>query len=458
MATSNNTKEEITIDLRNRKGKSNHFGINDIHFSPLQNDPSFNVPIMILIEKQPRYPIYYGNIGNALVNLTTGLKNFLSSILSKSGKASLGGSVLSELASQGGEIAAKMLGNKRIEQISKNPSEYYSNVDQYMNNIKNLFTTVNGSKICSYELPFLSEYFLEADGDAGWQATGMDAQFGDLAKTMTNYNIGFPITPNWTYDSKRLSTEFTFNLINDTSDNLKDNLEFIHAILPGMMHVLVNGSEMGKESSLQQMGSNILGAVTTLFKSPNVYEVIVPGRFRWLWCTAQMNIKYKGKIYNEDMSNLIGGASEKNKSGYEYLNIEPGLIAFPEAYEVEMTINSLLPQSFNEFYYGITNNGVSFTRTETRTATEKAIEQSTDPLSQYYKGFNNNIDSSLEAVEKRMKEIGADYLLTNRPKDNSRQVLDQMTSKTVVDQITNKIYNPSSAVNQYFGPINSTKR
>jgi hypothetical protein len=81
--------------------------------------------------------------------------------------------------------------------------------------------------------------------------------------------------------------------------------------------------------------------LTTSFKSPNVYEIVVPGRFRWLWCTMSMKVSNVGKIYNDKVE--IGR--------HPVFSGDASLIGFPEAYKVELTVTSLLPQSYNEWCY-----------------------------------------------------------------------------------------------------------
>lgn len=340
----------IKYDLRYRQGGKTNYGINDIHYSLLQSDSSrFNVTKLILVEKQPRYPIYYGKIRD---KITSTVKGWIEK--TKTGSRLL--KQLSGIADTFGQAGGAVYGNVRVEAMSTDAGEledYYGDPNKYLNNIKDLFTTLTTDHISTYELPFLSDYYVEADGDAGWKYVGSQSdlamELGDIAKSLSKLNVGYPVTPNWEYSPKVPNLRYKFHLVNDTTGHLTDNVRFLINFIPGMLHVLLSfGQTENSTESIGQNLRNVMSDYLSLYKSPNVYEAIVPGRFRWLWCTLKADVRCVGKIFHDkvDVGRSYGsGVAAFKDSG------DGTLIGFPEAFEISLELRSLLPQSFNEYLY-----------------------------------------------------------------------------------------------------------
>lgn len=362
----------VKYDLRYRHGTKAHFGLEDIRFSTEYNsDPSkFNVTKMIAIEKQPRYPVYYDNAVDVGGSFLGGLVSELATaVLGKTGSAAL-----TKAAIPVGGYAGIYAANRAVEGISTEAgaTKLYRE-DKYLDNIKNLFTTLTTDHIISYEMPFLSDYFISVDGDEGWKTMGIDSHLGDVAKTLSKMHlpIGYPITPNWEYGGSSPSFKNQFHLINDTTSALNSNLNFLMSLVPGMMHVLISGGTLGMETGAD-IGKNVAGNFTSLYKSPNVYEIIVPGRLRWLWCTMSVDVTFVGKVYSDIV--------QLNNSRIRAFTGDSDIIGFPEAYKLEITVKSLLPKSFNEYYYFLSKPGAergSLTHTETKM--ERAFNKKLNP-------------------------------------------------------------------------------
>jgi hypothetical protein len=360
-------------DLRRntRQGFKRFFSLQDIVYSNCDNEYN-NVTKMIIIEKQPEYVIYKNNYYNAVAEMGAG---FLAKSGFKSGKA------LSQIMAGAAKQVAGQVQNTVINNASRSGKESVDlNIDfAYGKGIRTLF---NADIVRTFEVPYFSNYFIDVDGTQGWETNGMESAVGSFASILEHANIGYPVAPIWRYDAKKPSTMFEFNLLNHDTASLVKNLTFLMAIVPGMLHVLLQMNEgnrktilNGLENSVKQTAESdgndgktpkfrvdvnqfgswvidtlgdkvfdiakLADTMTTMFKSPNVYEIVVPGRFRWLWCTMNMTVENVGKIYNDIV----------NIQNHSVFGGEASLVGFPEAYKVRISINSLLPQSFNEFYY-----------------------------------------------------------------------------------------------------------
>jgi cation diffusion facilitator CzcD-associated flavoprotein CzcO len=81
--------------------------------------------------------------------------------------------------------------------VDKNNDKLWNLKSDALSPIKNLFTVSAEANISTYELPYFSEYFLEASGSQGWETNGIEAHIGKFAKIVEQINVGYPVTPNW---------------------------------------------------------------------------------------------------------------------------------------------------------------------------------------------------------------------------------------------------------------------
>lgn len=385
----------ISLDLRKYgvRGANSNFGLNDICFSPEQDVLKQRVPKIIVIEKQPKYPIY----GAAIGNLADNLKEFaLNSIKGLAGESVKG---ITGFAAQYG---GKTLANRAVS--NTNPDAYWNNSNQtYLDRLKNLFTVDNVAGIKTYEMPFFSEYFIDANGDQGWERGGAEAMLGAAAETLETYaSVGYPTTPNFRYNPYYQTVNFSFHLINQTSSDLNKNLKFLMTIMPGMMMVLINNVNVA--SSLDKSVINqVASDVSSLFKSPNVYEVMVPGRFRWLWSTMQMEVSCVGKIFSDpSISGIMKAYTDQN------------VVGMPEAFKVDVTLRSLLPQTFNEFFFYTTQNSYGgFSGTD--------IAYNKEKYNATYKSTGDGVNTDIYREENLNKNIA-----------ENQQVINDQTARSVM--------------------------
>jgi hypothetical protein len=130
--------------------------------------------------------------------------------------------------------------------------------------------------------------------------------------------------------------ENTFYLINNTNENLEKNFKFLQAFFAGTQWL------------------NLYAGVV---QSSNVYNVICPGRFQLMWCSINAKISYAGKLRkNISMTKY----SEKIKS----IDIDT---LWPDAWKVEITIKSLVPNNYNthiDYYANGMNSAVSLIKND----------------------------------------------------------------------------------------------
>ena len=132
--------------------------------------------------------------------------------------------------------------------------------------------------------------------------------------------------------------ETTFNLFNYNLDATRDNIKFIHALVAGAWWTQVG---------FQQQSSNL-------------YDIKVPGRFRYFFCSANVKIDQVGKIrkLNDDQVTHIIKVLQKQVQDADgnLMKVNPDTVRFiPDTFRVTMTFNSLLPNNLNthlNFVYG----------------------------------------------------------------------------------------------------------
>lgn len=333
---------------------------------------------MMIIEKQTKYPTYTEQFGDAVYKLVTWISKF-----------DITGGTGADIVANSAQLIGKGMSNARISEISQNPAEYWGQ-RSYINRFKDLFVTETEKGIITYEVPFFSEYWVETDGEAGWKRPGAEMMLG---KNMSNFvasmaNVGFPSTPDWEFTPHYPSLKVEFHLINDTIEHLENHLRWLNSFTTGQMYVQVDYSGLAdamdkakekvegntKLNTKQKQSVNklsnavkqVLANYSTLYKSPNVYEIIVPGRLRWLWSTISAEVTCVGKLY------APGGGNDGTKLRTGLKAYDDVLSAFPEAFKVSVDIRSLVPQAFNTYYYFLTTDQTQGTNTNAMAAAQQA--------------------------------------------------------------------------------------
>ena len=177
----------------------------------------------------------------------------------------------------------------------------------------------SGEWLQSYEVPFFSNAYLKADGNSGWSTGGIESigsSASEIGKFLSDgFNINIPMQPTWTKpaakeESDQIST--TFFLLNNSLEAFSKNYLFLHSLMGHCYWV--------------QLGYYM--------QSPNVFRVVVPGRFNFLWATIVIEVEVEGKMRPINPKNI---------------NDMPNVNLIPDAYKVKLTVNNLCPNNYNLF-------------------------------------------------------------------------------------------------------------
>ena len=112
-----------------------------------------------------------------------------------------------------------------------------------------------------------------------WTQEGSKRSWGEgIATALEGFGMYYPTTPNWSLDianAGRGEITTDFYLINKDEKWMLRNYKFMHALFSGTQFVMLNHS---------------------IVQSPNVYNVVVPGRFEIVWASVTMSATMEGKL------------------------------------------------------------------------------------------------------------------------------------------------------------------
>lgn len=231
-----------------------------------------------------------------------------------------------------------------------------------------------------YEIPILENgEFLQSNGSNGWKQQGfVERFFGDTAgstiKTFMADNIGSGLDiatrPKWSIEGggdpfKTITIKVM--LFNDNLLAAFSNLAFIHSF--------VAGNQWYQDTLIQKCSS--------------LYDVELPGRMRYYFCTCDIEVNFVGKtrVISRGLSldNIILDkktlrddlwmfgipmATLDNMNPYVLNNI-------PDMYEMTFTFHSLLPNNYNTYYAhlrGDTKDGVQGVGTQIDTISKQLMD------------------------------------------------------------------------------------
>ena len=263
----------------------------DFNYNPIQK--------MIITEFQPDFKFQWGKVINAVI---TGIMGMIP-----------GSDKMMTVA--GGAIGALNTQQVTQERYQQNPDMVF---DIPMNFIKRLFT---GSYLNAFEVPFFNETYLKADTTGNWSAGGAEAAIGEKIATIMkeSMSINFPTTPTWQLADSggRDSFSIEFYLINNSDTALFNNFAFLNSLISGAFWVQMDYVQ----------------------KSPNVYDIEVPGRFHIYFAALGVEVSQIGKLRT---NTAVSGKLSSYKS------ITPNTL-WPDAYKITITVNDLCPNNFNNY-------------------------------------------------------------------------------------------------------------
>jgi hypothetical protein len=292
-------------------------GVQQMILQEFQPDPIFDVGKMIDATLQGLQNAFGGQTAPAGTAATTDAKGFLGPFFGSLAAGVAAGSVqpLTELA-----LMKAYYNNERLA------------IQFPMDLIKKMFP---GVYLGTFHLPYFDEYYIESSSDRGdWDMGGSQRVLGSKLSSVLrdSMNIDFPTAPTWKHNVKSGSSGLNnkFYLINDSTENLVKNFKFLHALISGTFWM---------QLSIMQ-------------KSPNIYKVIVPGRFTKWVCDMSCTVTMDGKLrMNQQAAGMVAG-----QMGAQ---IGPGTL-FPDVYKVDLKITDLAPNHFNNYMdYLVNGDSVS---------------------------------------------------------------------------------------------------
>ena len=205
-----------------------------------------------------------------------------------------------------------------------------------------------------YEIPLLENTdFLNSRGSDGWEAQGFVDRFfggaGSMVKGFMTDNVGSGLDiatkPKWQVQGggepfKDITIKVT--LFNDNLKAAYNNMAFIHSFV----------------------GGNLWYQDTLIQKCSSLYDVELPGRCRYYFCSCNVEVNFLGKVRvvslaknkSDIIKNLSVFTKAKSQSDiildYNTLNkMNPYVLNnIPDAYDMTFTFHPLLPNNYNTYY------------------------------------------------------------------------------------------------------------
>lgn len=236
-------------------------------------------------------------------------------------------------AKKGYDLRNRSTFSDPIKRIYSFPNLFYRNL-------------ISGYYTGYYEIPVLNyDDFLESKGSNGWSQQGLISRvFGDtIGSTVENFSknvlgsgLNIATRPRWTIESGgdgRDNISLDLMLYNDNFKSFTENLTFINSFVAG----------------------NLWYQDTIIQKCPSLYDIEIPGRFRYYFCTADIKVSYKGKVRKFVIDDSKIQELKNNIPEIMSWNIEV-FNNIPDVFEVSIKFNSLIPNNYNTYFSYLLNN------------------------------------------------------------------------------------------------------
>lgn len=294
-----------------------------------------SVPHIQIVEFQPKQDaeLVTSYLMDAYNLIRTITKDFIGAKANDDKEASarlenLGGKI-SEYVSDAYNRVLSNLGIKRSDNVS---SLIESGIFREPNAIYHRLLG-GGRFTARYEIPLSHQStYWNADGNSQWSSRTFQEKV--VGQSIANFIAKIPFLGNVTnYDisgrpkfqsdnAGHDSITTTFQLFNYNTNALIKNLKFIHAFTSGQWWL--------QEGLLQV--------------SPNLYDIHVPGRFRYPFCSMSTEVGYSGK--NRRLpKDLIA----KIQNEIPKIRNRDVLYFAPDVFEVSVTIQSVMPNNYNMY-------------------------------------------------------------------------------------------------------------
>lgn len=224
--------------------------------------------------------------------------------------------------------------NSMIEKISNSKDDSLFTKDIIKTPVKLVRQMFAGDFLGGYEIPYYADTYLSAESIANWDRSGLTGQLGSTLGKLIKENLALdvPTTPTWTNENgggapPPLETELI--LYNKDVDALTKNYRFIHALIAGAYWT--------------QIGYNQ--------KSPNLYDVTIPGRLHYFYCAMDVDVAYLGKsrkLSDVAYNKFLAGFGTNNSGKSNFGGLKRGSM-FPDGYKIKIKLQSLMPNNFNMY-------------------------------------------------------------------------------------------------------------
>ena len=253
--------------------------------------------------------------------------------------------------------------NDILVNISNNRTAFNKSVLQTpVELVRKMFS---GEFLSTYELPYYGDVYLSASSSSNWSRSGLAEQIGSTIGTFLKQNLSLdvPTTPTWKNDDGGGAPppiEVELILYNKDIDALIKNYRFINSLISGAYWTQINYNQ----------------------KSPNLYDVTIPGRLHHFYCTMDINLEYMGKTRAlsagaaNKFENTFGSTSGSNniKTSNDYM--------YPDGYMIKITLNSLMPNNFNMYLDYLINGSTEKGQIDRKTFGDIVGETSTQVKNQ----------------------------------------------------------------------------
>jgi hypothetical protein len=309
---SEDRRHQIAYRQRNDK-----FTLDSYKWSGVDYDSSMNVQSIIFKEFQPELSLNAGKlIKNGIDTLISGAKLPLEVLF---GKTKLDSNGVAQPGSVGGRAISNIAGAAATYGIFKAmdrvPDKTKSGLDDIGNNIyKKLFS---GTVLREFHFPYLNDTYLQSSKGT-WSNENLGSSVGGIEMSNQMLGLNIPSIPSWTNDDQTVEQSLEFYLLNDTVKDLLDNFKMVHTLLPGTLWM---------QNGLVQ-------------RSPNIYQVYIPGRTMCYFASLDVTIECVGKL------RVVPLAGKTINSTFKGIN-ESTL--FPDAYKVTIKWKNITPNNFNAY-------------------------------------------------------------------------------------------------------------
>lgn len=310
----NTSDKDLRIDMRNKaSGDSNSncvYYLSDYNWS--MNEKSLNkmglktddFPYIRVYELQPNRQVSFKKIADDLIGGVSGAI---------------------------GKVAAGFLGTAGtiVTAVANALGSSTSEAQEYSSNTQWVDDLLAGDWVGQYDIPYFGADFFKSSGSVGWSMGNLLEKSDFLQNSLT---MNVQDIPTWKYtpgEGQTLTCPIV--LVNETIEDFIKNLKFLYSFTMGSFWL--------QESFLR-------------YRSPNLYRLICPGRFVYLYAAMDVSAEYLGKIKRYSTTDAKRFFGEDDSSFENFKPLKRYITGMdtcniPEAFRISATFKNLTPNAFN---------------------------------------------------------------------------------------------------------------